>query len=197
MAKINKKSLISIMNNKVAPIVNRDLSNRIRKSVNSAQEQMLDDFNMHPVTQEIESGPDGHNESGTLGGYGNLFSYIGFEEGMSPTEPLRRVLKKILKIRAVPANHKSMVMKFLVEIPSKEELFSVAPMPWANGRSWAEGIEKGISGLGQYLNTTSFVSRSGEGVQAKNQIRSGKFLNTKYLSSILNNLRRNIRQGTK
>ena len=53
---------------------------------------------MHPVTQEIESGPNGYNQSGTLGGYGNLFSYIGFEEGMSPTEPLRRVLKKILKI---------------------------------------------------------------------------------------------------
>lgn len=197
MAKINKKSLISIMNNKVAPIANRELSNRIRKSVDSAQEQMMEEFNMHPVTQEIESGPNGYNQSGTLGGYGNLFSYIGFDEGMSPTEPLRRVLKKILKIRAVPANHKSMVMKFLVEIPSKEELFNAAPMPWANGRSWAEGIEKGISGLGQYLNTTSFVSRSGEGVQAKNQIRSGKFLNTKYLSSILNNLKRNIRQGIK
>ena len=197
MAKINKKSLISIMNNKVAPIANRELSNRIRKSVDSAQEQMMEEFNMHPVTQEIEGGPNGYNQSGTLGGYGNLFSYIGFEEGMSPTEPLRRVLKKILKIRAVPANHKSMVMKFLVEIPSKEELFAAAPMPWANGRSWAEGIEKGISGLGQYLNTTSFVSRSGEGVQAKNQIRSGKFLNTKYLSSILNNLKRNIRQGIK
>lgn len=197
MAKINKKSLISIMNNKVAPIANRELSNRIRKSVDSAQEQMMDEFNMHPVTQEIDSGPNGYNQSGTLGGYGNLFSYIGFDEGMSPTEPLRRVLKKILKIRAVPANHKSMVMKFLVEIPSKEELFAAAPMPWANGRSWAEGIEKGISGLGQYLNTTSFVSRSGEGVQAKNQIRSGKFLNTKYLSSILNNLKRNIRQGIK
>ena len=71
-------------------------------------------------------------------------------------------------------------------LPSKQEIFAETPMPWATGRSWAEGIEKGISGFGQYLNTESISSRSGEGVQANTQIRKGKFKNTQYISALLN-----------
>ena len=158
---------------------------------------MLNTFESHPVTKEIKSGPDGYNQSGTLGGYGNLYSFIGFEEGMDPIAPIRKILKKTLKVRAIPANHKSMVMNFLVELPSKEELFAASPMPWASGRSWIDGIEKGISGLGQYLNTTSFSSRSGEGINTENKIRCVGFRNTKYLSDILNNLKNSIRRGIK
>lgn len=195
--KINSRALKKIENSEVAPIVNKQAMDRIIKLAREAHMEMLKAFESHPVTKEIKSGPDGYNQSGTLGGYGNLYSFIGFEEGMDPIEPIRKILKKTLKVRAIPANHKSMVMNFLVELPSKEELFAASPMPWATGRSWIDGIEKGISGLGEYLNTTSFSSRSGEGVQAKNKIRGGGFRNTKYLSEILNNLKNNLRRGIK
>ena len=195
--KINSRALKKIENSEVAPIVNKQAMDRIIKLAREAHMEMLKAFESHPVTKEIKSGPDGYNQSGTLGGYGNLYSFIGFEEGMDPIEPIRKILKKTLKVRAIPANHKSMVMNFLVELPSKEELFAASPMPWATGRSWIDGIEKGISGLGEYLNTTSFSSRSGEGVQAKNKIRGGGFRNTKYLSEILNNLKNSLRRGIK
>ena len=60
-------------------------------------------------------------------------------------------------------------------------------MPWATGRSWARGIETGISGLGYYLKKTK-NSRSGLGVQSANQhIRSGvMFKNSKYISDLIN-----------
>ena len=195
--KINSRALKKIENSEVAPIVNKQAMDRIIKLAREAHMEMLKAFESHPVTKEIKSGPDGYNQSGTLGGYGNLYSFIGFEEGMDPIAPIRKILKKTLKVRAIPANHKSMVMNFLVELPSKEELFAASPMPWASGRSWIDGIEKGISGLGQYLNTTSFSSRSGEGVQTENKIRGGGFRNTKYLSDILNNLRNSLRRGIK
>jgi len=195
--KINSRALKKIENSEVAPIVNKQAMDRIIKLAREAHMEMLKAFESHPVTKEIKSGPDGYNQSGTLGGYGNLYSFIGFEEGMDPIAPIRKILKKTLKVRAIPANHKSMVMNFLVELPSKEELFAASPMPWATGRSWIDGIEKGISGLGEYLNTTSFSSRSGEGVQAKNKIRGGGFRNTKYLSEILNNLKNSLRRGIK
>lgn len=195
--RVDKKALAKIANNQVGPIVNKVAAQRIEKGVRNAHNQMIMDFEQHPVTQEINSGPDGYNQSGTLGGYGNLFSFIGFEEGMDPIAPIRAILKKALTVKAVPANHKSMMAKFIVELPPKEEIFNVAPMPWASGRSWAEGIEKGISGLGQYLNTMSFASRSGEGIQAKNKIRGGGFRNTKYLSALLNDLEKNIRSMIK
>jgi hypothetical protein len=114
---------------------------------------------------------------------------------MDPIAPIRYILQKSLNVKATPSNHKSMIMNFLVELPSKESLFEASPMPWASGRSWLEGIERGISGLGNYLNTMSFSSRSGEGVQTKNKIRSGGFRNTQYLSSLLNNLAIDVRKG--
>jgi hypothetical protein len=60
-------------------------------------------------------------------------------------------------------------------------------MPWAPGRSWAKGIETGISGLGFYLRVQRDSSRSGLGVQTPKKIRKAgtKFRNTKYISEIL------------
>jgi hypothetical protein len=190
--KINQNALKKIENTIVGPIIGKKAEQSILRAVREAQQKMIQDFESHPVTQEIDSGPEGYNQSGTLGGYGNLYSFIGFEEGMDPLTVIRRLLKKALTIRAIPSNHKSMIMQFEVTLPSKEDLFNATPMPWQSGRSWAEGIERGISGLGNYINRTSFSSRSGEGVQTKNRIRGGQFRNTKYLSAILVELQKNI-----
>lgn len=197
MARINKKALMSIQNKKVAPIVNRQTLNKLKSVVNSAHQEMIQNFENHPITQEIDGGSEAQNSSGTLGGYGNLFSFIGFEEGMDPIEPIRNILRKTLEVRSVPKSHQSIIMNFLIEIPDKEKIFQSSPMPWANGRSWAEGIEKGISGLGQYLNTDTSSSRSGKGIQVKHDVRGGGFRNTKYLSSILNDLKKRIKGGIK
>ena len=58
-------------------------------------------------------------------------------------------------------------------------------MPWAEGRSWAKGIESGIAGLGYYLRLTD-VGNSGGGVQNKTKVSSGKFKNTAYISALIN-----------
>ena len=188
---------MKIENSQVAPIVNKILIDKINKAVKVAHDQMISDFESHPVTKEIVSGASGWNQSGTLSGYGNLYTFIGFEVGMDPVAPIRYLLEKAISIKIIPTGQKSIVSNFLIELPSSQEIFSATPMPWAEGRSWAEGIERGISGLGYYLNKLSFKSRSEEGVQASNKIRSGGFKNTKYLSSILNDLSKNIRRGVK
>lgn len=191
--RINESSLKKIMNSQVGPIVGKLAEKKVVAAAEKAKKIMIKEFESHPVTKEIESGPYGYNQSGTLGGYGNLFSFIGFEEGMDPLSQIRSVLNKAMTIRSVPPSHKSMMTQFVIELPSKEEIFSVTPNPWASGRSWAKGIEQGMSGFGEYLNKMSFNSRSGQGVQANKKIRSGSFSNTKYLSDILNGLERNIR----
>ena len=58
----------------------------------------LADFDRHPVTRELKQGPDGANISGTLGGIGNLFSFIGFYSSDKPTDLVREVLKGYLNI---------------------------------------------------------------------------------------------------
>lgn len=195
--RINTNALKKITHQQVKPIVNKVAYEKIKKAALEAQSKMIANFENHLVTKEIESGPDGYNMSGTLSGYGNLYSFIGFEEGMDPITPIRRILQKSLEIKSLPSGTRSMITNFLVELPSKQEIIEASPMPWAEGRSWVEGIEKGISGLGQYLNKVSFSSRSGEGVQSENKIRGGGFKNSKYLSDILNQLNRDIRKYIK
>ena len=38
----------------------------------------MQDFDRHPITRELQQGASSTNMSGTLGGTGNLFSFIGF-----------------------------------------------------------------------------------------------------------------------
>ena len=38
----------------------------------------MKEFDRHPITRELQQGPSSTNLSGTLGGTGNLFSFIGF-----------------------------------------------------------------------------------------------------------------------
>lgn len=146
------------------------------------KKDMISDFLNHPVTREIENGPMSTNISGTLGGYGNLFSFIGFDQGSTPISPIVKLL------RETNFNCSRMirgVINITVEMPSSEQIFRVTPLPWAPGISWAQRMEIGLSGLGMYMSKLSDKSRSGTGLQASNNLRKGKFSNTKYISSFL------------
>lgn len=155
----------------------------IVKKVEKLKKEMISNFLRLPVTKEIMAGPKSTNLSGTLGGYGNLFSFIGFSEGDRPIDPIVELLSQT-NFRVTRFNRNGSA-KLTVEMPSREQIFKVTPLPWATGISWAQRIEVGMSGLGMYLNTSAPKSRSSRGVQAKNKIRSGKFSNTSYVSAFL------------
>lgn len=155
----------------------------IVKKVEKLKKEMISNFLRLPVTREIMAGPKSTNLSGTLGGYGNLFSFIGFSEGDRPIDPIVELLSQT-NFRVTRFNRNGSA-KLTIEMPSKEQIFKVTPLPWATGISWAQRIEVGMSGLGMYLNTSSPKSRSSEGVQIKNKVRSGKFSNTSYVSAFL------------
>lgn len=148
----------------------------------------LQEFNSHPVTLEIDSGETASNVSGTLGGYGNLFSFIGFVKGSDPIKPIRELIQKIKlirsSIRSRNGSSDSPSFSFSVFVPSKADFENVSKMPWAAGRSWLLGIERGISGFGSYLNQVFSGSRSGSGLQAVKKIRNYSFKNVSYFSRI-------------
>ena len=174
-----------------------------KKIVKTAVKDMLEEFDNDPVTEEIkssESNPDADNNiTGTLGGYGNLFSFIGFEAGDNPTDKVREVLKtaRMLQKSAsrVSKSGRTIVYHYPVSIPNRDAIEKASPIPWERGRSWIFGIEEGISGLGQYLRgvfNTPKPSRSGGGVQVKKTLRGGGFMPMKYMSDILRNFRDRI-----
>jgi hypothetical protein len=146
---------------------------------------MIAEFLNHPVTIEIKGGIGAKNISGTLGGgSGNLFSFIGFEAGDDPIEPILRILESTT-FDYVNASKKR--INYRINIPTPKDIFDVTPMPWAAGRSWAKGIETGISGLGFYLRKETDNSRSGLGIQSPRRVRKGgtRFKNTSYISAFL------------
>ena len=156
---------------------------QLEKEVEKIKNEIIEEFENHPVTQEIEGGITATNISNTLDGITNLYSFIGFESGDNPLDPIREQLKKINLRYTI--NSKGELI-FTVEFPTAKDIFKVTPMPWATGRSWAQGIEVGISGLGYYIKST-INSRSGLGVQSEKTVRTGvRFRNTKYISYLIN-----------
>jgi hypothetical protein len=156
----------------------------IVKKIEKMKKEMISDFLRLPITREILAGPKSTNTSGTLGGYGNLFSFIGFSAGDRPIDPIVGLLSRTnFRVSKFNPNGRA---RLTIEIPSRDQIFKVTPLPWAAGISWAQRIEIGMSGLGMYLNTGSNKSRSGSGVQSNKKIRNGRFANKPYISSFLN-----------
>jgi len=149
----------------------------------AVKNNLIQAFQNHPITKEINAGPDAENTSGTLGGYGNLFSFIGFEKSDKPTQIIELMLEEIEMGNILIK--KNGQFNVVVKYPKPRDIFAVTPMPWAEGRSWAKGIESGISGLGKYLNKDFSSSRSGGGIQSKSKQKNGKFRNTTYISKLI------------
>lgn len=176
---------------------------KVTEKVEEVKAKFMDEFETHPVTKEIEAGPDSRNISKTLIGDGNLFTFIGFNEGENPIAGLREALENSFKVKkslfSFNISGKKRQYEFKVSVPSMEELENLTPMPsWDSSRSWLKGIESGISGYNRYMfKRLGFFknSRSGKGLQAKGVIRAKKgtkFVNTRYMSRMLRTVYRRL-----
>jgi hypothetical protein len=162
--------------------------------LSSARGDFLESFENHEVTKEIEAGELASNSSGTLGGYGNLFSFIGFDGSDKPTEIVKNLIRKI---RLINKSYKKAVangvmISFSVNVPSISSFENSTPIPWASGRSWLLGIERGISGLGYFVSKLG-LGRSGGGVQSDSKIRTASYSSTSYFSRMYNDFIKKIK----
>ena len=162
----------------------------LTKKIDELKKEMVKAFLKHPITAEILGGPKATNTSGTLGGYGNLFSFIGFSESDRPIAPITKLLEQT-SYKMTGMNPRG-VLRLTIILPSPADIFEVTPLPWAPGISWAKRMEVGLSGLGMYLNKDSSLSRSGAGIQSKRQIRTGRFSNASYVSAFMREWRERI-----
>lgn len=185
------KSVIKDLERKSQKTKKRDYTKTFKKNFDKTKEEMIEEFLSDPVTVELLSGASGSNISGTLNGNSNLFAFIGFQSGDDPTKPILTLLRGI---SYKDAGESTKGRKFSVIMPTTDDIFSVTPMPWATGRSWAKGIETGISGLGFLLNKSSSSSRSGVAIQARSKVRSGKFNNRPYISALLKKYKKKFKE---
>jgi len=184
---------------KLAAVIDRTF----RKRVIGLKGATLKDFDRHPVTRELKQGPDGINLSLTLGGVGNLFSFIGFYSTDDPIGPVRDVLKSYLNLsgrqRKIKGRMGVKAYRYSLTFPTLGAFDVAGKMPWEIGNSWVKGIEKGISGFSNYMYFRSgegrFLkekSRSGKALQSRREVNIGFFKPTKYISEILDKYRKRL-----
>jgi hypothetical protein len=156
------------------------------------KDELIEEFENHPVTLELEEGPD--SDGGMLD-YGNLYSFIGFTKGKNPIEPLRELLQNNISIRktSLGAKYGKNIIRFEFPINgvTDAEIHHVTPMPerWSSG-SWAQKIERSIIGFTNYLfDRKGFKkSASGTGLEIENGTH-GSFNSIPYILSLLKNFR--------
>ena len=173
-------------------MMRRGLEREARKKFKEIKAEMVKEFLASPITQEIMAGPSAANISGTLGGVSNLFAFIGFDQGEQPIAPILTLLENVTLQYDKEIKNKGLGINFRANLPLPEDVFAVTPLPWAAGRSWAEGIERGLSGLGYLLRKKN--GRSGAAVQSGVKVRAGRFQNSPYISAFLRKYRKRFEE---
>jgi len=190
---VNAKQLLKELTVKNDRVMGKTLRAYVAPKLERKQELLKKNFKINPITIELKSGPSTFNSSGTLGGYGNLFSFIGFTSGSDPTDIIEKIFAEKIrfKVRRISSKGKFRITFF---IPSIEEIYALTPIPWASGSSWVDGIEKGISNVGSFLYSSRGFgsSRAGTGLQAKNKSSGVSFKNTPYVTKLLKNFKRTL-----
>jgi hypothetical protein len=179
------KQVLDSVNLQANKILRPSVESSLRQTIEETKKQMIQEFMNHPVTEEIMNGYNSENISNTLNGNGNLFSFIGFESGDAPIMPIIDILEKTNVVFSRSGRN---ILTANITLPSTQDIFAATPMPWASGRSWAKGIETGISGVGFYIQKYG-QGRSEGGIQSNSKIRSGRFKNVPYISALLNKYR--------
>tara|TARA_B100000085_G_C18556309_1_gene517848 strand:- start:984 stop:1652 length:669 start_codon:yes stop_codon:yes gene_type:complete len=208
------RDVVRSINSQLPKEIGKQVEAKVLKEFEILKNNMIQEFERHPVTREIDAGPNATNTSETLGGYGNLFSFIGFQEGSDPLAEVRSALEDTVVTKLKYSNG---VWDFIVrsgkDVLTKDKLFSLTPIPWAPGRSWMDGIETGLSGLGLYLYDSKKKfgdnSKSGTAIQLKGgkkaekafgsgstggaiKLQRSRYRRVSYMSSILKNFNKSI-----
>lgn len=197
-AKINLNKLRIEMQGPMERAFREKATKIVTDKFNEAKQEFLEKFLDEDVTKELKKGPNA--TGGILGVPGNLYSFIGFDEGTQPIKILYDFLQEHIQIEKNPVYNKSRkVYSFRVNIPTRDEIASVTPMPWGTAVSWAFAVEEGISGLNHYLSNQrkakkgkkkKVLGRSTGGIQIEGAIGGGAdYTPVEYLTPLFKFLR--------
>lgn len=181
----------------------------VQDKFDEAKNVMLEEFENHPVTQEILSGPLGANISDTLSNAtvpGNLYAFLGFDSdgGDEEIHKLKLLIQNQTYLNTVPvrsSNSNIIRYRFTGRVPTEEEIKAATPVQWgdtARGRSWVAIIENGTNSFSYYLYKKFADGRSKEALQAKTKegklivVNYGQFQKTPYTTEIIEKFVRSV-----
>ena len=128
------------------------------------------EFLSHPIAQEIDAGPNAQTSFPALAGQGNLYSFLGFDDGDDPIGGIIEVIEKEGRFQSFKIRRGSYGIRIFAA--DEESFEGVAELPWLAGSNWVKQITRGIPGLPYYLPLDG-GGRSGGAIQSTNRVRSG------------------------
>jgi hypothetical protein len=167
-----------------------------KKKAEALKKKAIDEFNQHEVTKELERGTSGRN-SLLLGGRGNFFGFLGFNQGERPVQIVRDILEQKINLKDKKGKLKKLTKTtfqwdFDMKIPEATDIYSVTPMAWSS-KSWVKGVEKGITNYAKTIFKDTDRSRSGVALQTQRNVGFITFSPTPYITALLAKLRREIK----
>ncbi len=154
--------------------------------------ELFEAIRNHPISQELTN----HTApSRILRTPGTLFGFLGLRDGSDPVQEIINIADAIM----VPQVSRRLVrggVKVSVRIPDVSDFRTdILSLEWEGGYGVVDGIEKGVSGLSNYLYSTKAKnSRSQEGVQVAQTIRSADFKGQGWLTPIFTQFKRDLKK---
>ena len=165
----------------------------IKEQFEERKTDFVNQFEKHPVTVELTN-EESPNISNTLGGYGNLFGFLGFNKGSDPITPVKEILKRNTKIDHISIKSSTDNILLRYSVPDLNDFDAAAKLEW-DATNWVKGIERGISGFQNFMSKSG--GRSDQGIQIKGRVKpfsgaTNRFQNTKYMTDLINKFRSSI-----
>jgi hypothetical protein len=194
------------------PKLQKELEVEIRKNFALEKQKLVNNFENHEISKEVRK-PNRSKGSALLGSYkqGNLFGFIGFNEGADPISPVVKEINKITDIKAIIFERsinrdvlgrfttgKQKKIRVAIEVPDLNDFKEASKevVPATSTFNWVKSIERGtISGYKRFLGWRDKRSRgrSGEGVITKTNLRSGNFRHRPgYVTGLINSFVKNF-----
>lgn len=202
VVKANKRLLMKALEEETLKAVRGRIQRVVSSSIIEANRELIKEFLTHSITAEIKmasQNPAATNSSGVLGGYGNLFAFLGFVQGDDPVGDVADFLANSIRARVTRGHKGMMQLDVIIAIPTRQEIDKFTELPWVN-KGWVTAIEKGISGLGAFIfDEDGFeASRSETGLQLKKSFRYPTALSPQsYLSDIIEKISKQLIRSIK
>jgi len=207
MARINLVQLRKELSTQEASIIAPKMKEVLNEKFKEEKANLLKEFDQHPVTQELNAGPYAQSSFITTKNGGNLYSFLGFVEGIEPAKDLRNNLEAGIskgQVRKEVVSKNKIVYTLETRIPTIEELKRRGELLKWTTRSFIDVIEKGVNNFRRYLfddsGRLSSKSRSGPAIQVKHDIKNGRPAQVKpipYITKLIENFKKNLRTFNK
>lgn len=182
---VNKIALRQTFERQKGPFINA-IDAKVIPILEAEKQQLLSDIENDPTSKELTR-------------EGELFGFIGFDklnlEGFDQQDPVGDLLDTIDETTQIPTTASNISFigtqkvnaRYKVEVTSLDDLEENDKLkfPWGLHSNWVIAIEKGISGLTNFLIGNKSGSRSEGGLQSKYKTGRGEYQPRQYFSSII------------